>query len=260
MPVLSAPSDLSVFDRVEALPTEIKWMIFKQAAVDGEKDIHVTSGNQEDSELQGPVFDLLSNLKRKKQSLYFGAAYYLCGPPFRWILISKSQSHRFLLLALRKQIPHDFLSLIQHIFLPRVSQQKSVYTLEGNTASAMRDIRSGLVLLSRTLPGLKRLDLGLDLIDFIVRGLEHCVKEQVSRRRVLDFISHSIWFRELSGLGALHNIRDVEICIYWAPYWEHPPSFWAKINDELKEEARALFTEDLKIRLQAKSITGHFQA
>ena len=290
-----SPKDMSfakAFD--ELLPLEIKQMIFKWAASDNSSDIQIRLLHDNEGQLHAPAVDLLTKLKDQYSTkAYHQAVEYLTGSMFRWTFNSDTQPHRYLLRAFRNSVPMEVRQRIKHAYLPRVTvyglinpatrstsfknlrmpnpsvpePYSDYFTRLGATPfldwvvliiQIKKDNAGGMQLLPIALPSLKKLDLGLDILDCLERKPELMTDD--------TFVRSEDWMYLLQcsplsgGFGALANLTEIanlDIRVIWYDFLDKKRNF-PGFSGEIEKKAHVFLMETFCLSLPAaKSIVGH---
>ncbi|KAI4648097.1 hypothetical protein J4E93_004508 [Alternaria ventricosa] len=288
-----SPKDMSfakAFD--ELLPLEIKQMIFKWAASDNSSEIQIRLLHDNEDRLHAPTVDLLAKLKDQYSAkAYCQAVEYLTGSMFRWTFSSDTQPHRYLLRVFRNSVPMEVRQRIQHAYLPRVTvrglvnpdtlstsledlemmemgllldcsdylTRLSAKATSDSTSIVMkinRDIAGGISLLPHILPSLKKLDLGLDVIDCCLANPDDL--RLCRQGRIKGLLRYGPL---TGGLGALANLKDVtslDVRVYWNDFLHDEQLNGSDFITANGKQWRDHIIKALCLSLPAaKSIVGH---
>jgi hypothetical protein len=118
-----------------SLPTELRQYIYKIAATDNLRDFEMTfTLHQNTSNGTGAfrsqalaVFQKLYNVNKLVR---LDMVNFMTFTHFRWVLISDTQPHLYLLRGLLWTVPEEVRSKIVHAQLPRLRVQEHVYQWE----------------------------------------------------------------------------------------------------------------------------------
>jgi hypothetical protein len=107
------------------LPKELRQMIYKWAATDNSKDIHLSIIPTGDTPwaLQLHTVTTLLKLQNTCPDLYNDAIAYRTSPLVRWVFDSGRQPHIFIFKAFRKHAPPEIWQQTTHAYLPQVTMQ-----------------------------------------------------------------------------------------------------------------------------------------
>jgi hypothetical protein len=256
------------------------------AASDDSDDIEIRLTHDDENMLRAPALDLLEELKLEYSAeLYTQASQYLTGPTFRWVFVSDTQPHRYLLRAFREHVPKGIRDMITRVYLPHVTARG--YTRpsagyhnidlniphswnydhyfiridpvrKGDWSHIMRAIRKdigfGITLLAHVLPSIKRLDIGLDVLD--------CVPSLSYHIRMLgpgwpNTENGGPLLEQMIPLKNLKTIGDIDVRICWDDFFQQDRIPDTPLARDTDTDWQRRFMDKLVKHIPANSIIGH---
>ncbi|EUC47673.1 hypothetical protein COCMIDRAFT_3465 [Bipolaris oryzae ATCC 44560] len=274
-----------------------KWAVSNNGGDGAITDIEVDLARDNKQSLKSPALDLLAALAQcYPADVYKDATEYLTTPWFRWVFISHEEPHNSLLSAFYKQVPFDIRKRIKHVYLRKLRVTSLIHRQEFPVKWGMmlplrlpkladysdylrridgegsrkktkvclalvEDIPHGIALLSLMLPSIKKLDVGLDVFDYL---LEIRIVASTLSTLVADFREdpnifsiYTAYTAAILPLKGLRRISKISMRVVWDNHFEQgdddDPS-----NGE-KEELQELLFNFLRKEIPAKSITSYAQ-
>jgi predicted hydrolase (HD superfamily) len=197
------------------------------------------------------------------------------------VLISEEAPHMFLHRALRKSVPKEVLGKIVHARLLRVSLQQHIFEAfsmptvtsayvnslvsqygeqeQHTIAKVKHDIGYAMTLLSHTFNSLRRLDINLDIVDYIHNPC-HTAAENIPRilaEDIHDGTNRGPLLLPLATLRHMKSISLVDIRVLWVDFLGSRRPSGYDLCDVTVQNFQQIMIEALKKRIPAKSITGH---
>jgi hypothetical protein len=264
-------------------------------ANEASNDIQIRLADNDPQSLKPSAVDFLAILKNSySATVYNEAVEYLTESLFRWVFISDSVPHRFVFAVFRKQVPPEIRECIQYVYLrglgmasltkpTRLQEQngnliciqmaqwsaysnylKSIDTkmhVDTNEIrqAIMQDIRGGLTLLPYVLPSINKIDIDLDIYDWVAQIHD----SWFPLSQMLGFLRGSpkstllSFWTAMVPFKTLKNISEVDIRVVWNPQLEQSGSTPDTLDDEQREVIQNAYIKVLRGLLPAKSITGH---
>lgn len=284
------------------LPLELQQTIIDYAATDspGARELYVTYTlyditHDKTGRLQSQALAILDKLRRVGKKIFETAINYLTGPLFRWVFVSETQPHMFLIRALRKWVNKNILARITRIRLQHFTvtgqicpppfkvgdvyisryeviswmkiysayfqrlSRADTYDEHNFSGKVKRDVGYSLTLLPPTLPALQQLELELDVVD--------CLR-LVDRTKELLCVTQlpsNFWqkggdagiFLQLGAIGNGKSVGSIDLHVFWKDLGIRSRLPCYKLKDEDAKTIQDLYLEDMRKVLSFKSVTGH---
>jgi hypothetical protein len=287
----------SCFSHFHKLTRELREMILDELLTDGTNDVQLRRIG--DHNITSAAIEELEKLKMVDKEMHIEATNYMY-LRHRFVFVDEEQPCRVLLRTFNRQTSLANRQLIRRIYIPQFTIQGLIYNSETPMrslclrsrfdldsarssylqskypkspipydfrsdasvfSSLHQDMQLTMQLLRFTFPSLKRLDLGLDILECLPYRGDDSYLGSSSLSHAVAYARKGAWkwsymMDRLCELKTFPGIRQMSVQIFWKDFIERRAVLDIQMTDELRKELQHLFLAQLREQIPAVKITG----